>query len=946
MELQTTIEQYWKNTICASEAVLGLLSAFENQGNDLINDTIKPLRKLVEKGRDFESLKSFNTKTPKSFNNNHKHYELEPNWTKENDRTICVSLGNQKCITAIAITTEAQLEAIIPEIYKSQYIAIDCEFLGIKKELPVLKLLQIAVSKEKGYAIQVDLVGVQAITRHLKPVLENDDVNLIGWAYRGDAMAIECFIKDIELGSVLDLQAKLKPVAVEELSLNSAMARYASDWEGLEAFMTIKQFRDTFSFSTYDCIWTKDPLPAKALVYSVFDVVCLVALYEATLTYPTLTEHYWPYTVTQGSNRKALDRWHRQRAIGRNSSPSQQSLISATKSPPYTPGSSRILSFSSGNSSSKNSTPIAANATLANSTDTTDDLYDDNDPQFRQDLQEAIKRSKQEYMSSAAKQDKASQDNLNWFEEEEKDMELCDSGDDWRKELNEKKSEIHFGEPSKTVSDSTVPVKSDSWDNNNTFEDANPDDLSWTKPWPYERRTDSPRSPRGSNYKSAFRQNAPRAPRSVHSPKPTFTSPRNNHTRPAIPNQNLSHFQSKPSRDRYRADLRNRVTVGDQSGEFTWGPVNKDELAEESWSHFAKESETLWDKGIDADLKDIEKISPVASPANMATATKMTVTTETDTTSAASTPPYQANKKFNTTAKTWDDPQNIPSDDWETVDERPRTMEMPMNQIPIRSRFSGPTVNNIFDDDDADEDDEDDEDTQGPAKRTEEESTTWADDAYLEDTPNSLSMHVINAPNQLDMVHIPSEPFLAAITYHVTSLDKNDAKPTVLVKALQIFIATETTGESYTIVLDQACLLKNRDKLAATKVGYLLTDPKVKRLVWFMNYIRDSLNDRLGFSLGPSIDVSYIAIADQGQQLTFHQAVDIYLKHWPDYERYCETKRVKEKASHKSFGYAPWDEKKLRSHELEYSAFGGLALYKLYKSPKSIDLADESDFVV
>ncbi|KAG1247612.1 hypothetical protein G6F68_014128 [Rhizopus microsporus] len=118
--------------------------------------------------------------------------------------------------------------SIIPEIYKSQYIAIDCEFLGIKKELPVLKLLQVAVSKEKGYAIQVDLVGVQAITRHLKPVLENDDVNLIGWAYRGDAMAIECFIKDVELGSVLDLQAKLKPVAVEELSLNSAVASFAT----------------------------------------------------------------------------------------------------------------------------------------------------------------------------------------------------------------------------------------------------------------------------------------------------------------------------------------------------------------------------------------------------------------------------------------------------------------------------------------------------------------------------------------------------------------------------------------------------------------------------------------------------------------------------------------------------------------------------------------------
>ncbi|CEG79667.1 hypothetical protein RMATCC62417_14107 [Rhizopus microsporus] len=336
MEFQTTIHEYWKNTICASEAALGLLSAFESMEYTMIDDAIKPLRRLVGHGRDFEKVKSYKPPPSQSQPTTIKTHrpaiqvdydQLEPGWERLDDNTVRVSIDNGEHITAIKVTTEQQLKSIVPEIEKSECIAIDCEFLGVKREMPVLKLLQIAVSREKGYAIQVDLIGQEAVTRHLKPILENEKINAIGWAYRADAMAIEYYFKQIELASVLDLQAKLKPIAVEQLSLHNAMTKFAGNWKGLQAFTNIKQLRNAFNYSAEDCIWTKDPLPAKAMVYAVFDVISLIVLNEYTAEHPTEMNHFWPYSVTNASGRKALDRWHRQRAIGKSSPSGSQDLL-------------------------------------------------------------------------------------------------------------------------------------------------------------------------------------------------------------------------------------------------------------------------------------------------------------------------------------------------------------------------------------------------------------------------------------------------------------------------------------------------------------------------------------------------------------------------------------------------------------------------------------------
>ncbi|KAG1456146.1 hypothetical protein G6F56_006899 [Rhizopus delemar] len=928
MDFQINSKKLWETTIASSKVTLGLLSAFEGNGYNLIEEVIGPLKKLIENGGNLQQLEQNQrtssiipepitlklplTNTPVRTHRPYtvqRHDAMEPNWERIDQNTIRVHLGNGKYITSIAVTTEAQLETIIPEIRGSDFITIDCEFLGMKKEMPILKLLQIAVSKEKGYAIQVDLVGLEGITRHLKPVLEDTSVNQIGWAYRGDAMAIECYLKDIDMAPVLDLQAKLKPIAVEELSLGSAVDRYAKDWEGYNDFMTIKQFRDNFSFSAHDCIWTKTPLPAKALVYSIFDVVCLFALAEAVSQYPNSEQHYWPLTITHGSNPKALNRWQTQRAIGKNSS--HPSPIASTSPPESARPTNR----------KKKHFPPAP------------EFYDDNDPQFQKDMQDALKRSKQEYISSVGKQDGASGSNShideeknglgenNWHEEEEEqDVSIYESEDDWRKDLDDSDNVVHFTKENKVPSP-TITVSSGNW---GVREEHSTSENNLFRSWPYERNTkNSTPTPRNDDKPLPVSQSI--SPSRSFSPRNTFASPKSRNIR--SPNVSNSHFQAKPERDRYSADLKNRSS-GDQSGKFSWGSHKPQEMAEESWSRFAIESGNLWQKGKDADLKDISS-KPVVSA------------------SAPVTPQVnKAKKTFNTLVNNFNINQSESNDNWDTIDEQPRTMEMQMNQVPIRHNFSGPKVVNPYDDefDDDDDDDDDDEEDDEVTKKNDkssipEDSPTLADDIYLTEAPYYLSVHKITAFEHLNLINIPTQPYVAAITYHVVGERREMA-----IKALQIYIATEDKGDSYTVVLDQACLLKDRNRIAGTKFGYLLTHPDVKRVTWFISFVQEKVKEKLNFYIGPSTDVSFMVAADLGKEQSFHNAAGHYLRQWSDWEKYYEQKTNQDKAANKSFGYAPWDEKKLRDAVLEHSAFCGLVLYKLYKYPKSIDHVDEKEF--
>ena len=125
-----------------------------------------------------------------------------------------------------------------------------------KKALPELKLLQIGVSKEKGYAIQVDKIGPNTV-----------------------------FTSKIKLSTIL------------------------------------------FSFLKFCLTYT--PLPPRALVYAVFDVLSVIALHESTLNHETVENHYWPYTITKTESPKTIDNWHRLRAKGINSPVGGQNIVSS-----------------------------------------------------------------------------------------------------------------------------------------------------------------------------------------------------------------------------------------------------------------------------------------------------------------------------------------------------------------------------------------------------------------------------------------------------------------------------------------------------------------------------------------------------------------------------------------------------------------------------------------
>lgn len=389
-EFTLTTDEIWKNVIRSVESAYCWLLTYEDKDYELINDSITTMRKLITHGKTYEAMKSFDSArmlkqpTTKQVSYKKHHftplpisYDLEPNWQQMDEHTIQVTLEGGEKALAIAVTTEQQLDQVIRDIYAAKCIAVDCEFLGLKKALPELKLLQIGVSKEKGYAIQVDIIGAQVIAEKLKPILEDQKLNIVGWSFRGDALAIESYINGIELAPVLDLQAKLRPVAVENLNLSNALNGYASEWVGNKEFQKAKQYGTQFIFTGKDCIWLINPLPPKALVYAVFDVLSVVALYEHTVQYPSNENYYWPLTITSTATQKSLDKWHVQRAKGINTS-SNQGVVNIVSPEP--------LAKSKNGKEKK----IILSASVI---PTQDDGYDDEDVRFQRALQVALERS-------------------------------------------------------------------------------------------------------------------------------------------------------------------------------------------------------------------------------------------------------------------------------------------------------------------------------------------------------------------------------------------------------------------------------------------------------------------------------------------------------------------------------------------------------------------------
>ncbi|KAK4513697.1 uncharacterized protein ATC70_005701 [Mucor velutinosus] len=422
--MEISEHEYWKSAYKSAEALLSLLSVFEKRSVKGVDKAVESLRGIVAGGDDFDKLKERTQAPPQHIASppsppsprqqqqqqqqqqqshqagkrpwyNYSNYDMEDDWQQMSAYHIEVPLSNHKAAICMLVSNEEQLDEAIQEIRNAEYIAIDCEFQSIKKSLPELKLLQIGVSSTKGFAIQVDSVGFDVLSAKLKPILEDDEVNIVGWSYRPDAMAIESYFKSIEQAPVLDLQAKLMPIAVETMNLEAAMVKFADQWDGLEAFKKAKHYSDGFFYNNDDCIWTKIPLPPKALVYSIFDVLSVHALHQYTKQYPSEEKFYWPYTLAKQSE-KALYRFHQQRAQG-IASPANLSSPRNGKTPatPKTHWNTNYKSTSPtyrqrySNKRREDSKEEEYLACLS-SQPKTDDGYDDNDTRYQKDIQKAI----------------------------------------------------------------------------------------------------------------------------------------------------------------------------------------------------------------------------------------------------------------------------------------------------------------------------------------------------------------------------------------------------------------------------------------------------------------------------------------------------------------------------------------------------------------------------
>lgn len=316
-----TLDGYWANTILACQTALGLLSSFESHDHVLVDNCTRALRNLLAHGTNLAAMRAYQPPSagtpPPARKQLRKVATLDfnprENWTIISNHKVKVNCTSQLTIDAIAVSTVEQLDTILPHIQESAVLAIDCEFLGQQKQLPELKVLQIAVSPTLGFAILVDQIGLEITQDRLMPILEDKNRVLLGWAFTGDANAIESAFRGIQLPPVLDLQAKVRGLHTEIMNLGRAMDRIAQDWEGFKEFSKAKQLGDTFQFLGADCVWVQSPLPPEAIVYAAFDVVSLHVLYELLKDRPDQSIYYWPETVIKTYNRRSLDRWWRGR---------------------------------------------------------------------------------------------------------------------------------------------------------------------------------------------------------------------------------------------------------------------------------------------------------------------------------------------------------------------------------------------------------------------------------------------------------------------------------------------------------------------------------------------------------------------------------------------------------------------------------------------------------
>lgn len=969
-----TYDIYWEITLKSIETTLRLLEPFQknkclvlDHAVDALSEIMKldphSIQESTEKPEKDSDVAGYSWSNYQSYDNSHSNVDesMEPHWKKITDEIIQIPLADDVCATCIAVSTEEGLENVIRDISQAPYIAIDCEMLGVKKNLPELKLLQIGVSSTKGYALLVDLIGFDALNRKLKPILEDDNINIVGWSYRSDGLAIESFFKQINQTPVLDLQAKLRPVAVSELNLSTAMDSYASSWIGIKEFQVAKRYGDSFIFTESNCVWLKTPLPPKALVYAVFDVLSVHALYEATTQYPSSDKFYWPYTITNGNNTKAVDKWFRQRHKGVSSSP-------------YTPPSAPSTSITpkgkehNGRNNHQRKDKCILPVELEQEPKT-DDGYDDNNTRHQLEIQQAIALSlKDNYPVPAEDRVVGDLDENNtiknmYYQEAPKEPEVITNT--WGEINYDSSPFLGTGLVSLETSNRQVtpPIKSPRYSHRQSPTVSNTSNTYSQRPSPQQQyaqshTTTSPRFSRPANTLNSNQQrynsyenkrfsrtttgqvSSPQQVRATtYSPKPqqqTLLQPPTQGFSPSAAPQ--LGFKDKPSKDK-SMELTGSGPIH-QTVSFAYSELDSTGSTAASWNNFANKTNHDWRKGIDTEVEEMEERFKNI-PEGLPSMNKDAVTIK-------------------------------QGDNWSIEQDKPDLMTIPLKQIPIRKNFTGPRIMNPTDDYCDDEDDSTDseeertqhckkqykKDDVGPGVKVTpdmriktktkekkfriEKLPVFVDDLYLygQYGPDQLAMLKLTQFEHLDMIHVPEEPYTITVGFHLV-----DQKGVNVLKALQLYLST---GESYTCVLEQACLLVNKPLIKTTVFGKLLTDPTIKRICWCPDYIETQMIERLGFAMGPTLDLA--GKINEGRDavnyMSFKQAVDIFLEEWPDMEQYNEFKADYEQLnSSKKFSGFAWDRDRLPEVVLKYSALQGLACHCLYQLSKAMDARDE-DYIV
>ncbi|KAH8552853.1 hypothetical protein BGW37DRAFT_274673 [Umbelopsis sp. PMI_123] len=296
---------HWSTAVSSCKTALALLSHYEKEDYALVNVALHSLRQLVGLGSNFEDMKKV-LQPPPPATKKKKEREIKEidlyttqKWDIINHSEIHIPVGVNEFITAKVIDTVERLDAIIPVLTKAKKIAVDCEFLGEKHKSPEVKCIQVAPSDRIGYNILIDRIGADVIREKLSRVLSSPNINRIGWAFNADGTAMEKLF-DMTIGSTLDLQAKMKDTEGETMNLGSAVQKYAKSWKGYHRFLEAKSLSASFHFTGKECVWIQYPLPPAALVYSIFDVVSLHALDDATSINLTRDSHFWPWCAMPG----------------------------------------------------------------------------------------------------------------------------------------------------------------------------------------------------------------------------------------------------------------------------------------------------------------------------------------------------------------------------------------------------------------------------------------------------------------------------------------------------------------------------------------------------------------------------------------------------------------------------------------------------------------------